>query len=216
MRGRPELQRRRARRPGFESLERRELLASTRPIAPRGLAGQPRLAIAELAAGSADSTTPPWAGVRSFFAAFNGTYAVGKGRIAGQSLRTYLNGAGTSNLFLHGQVQVGIASPVDPRMGLAGTASLFDKNYAQTGNILVLDLEGEPGPSLDGRPTQLSWIVSDNSSGSFTGASGQGTLTISYHRGGRRQPLAIDSGRMGVQFRGQIAVSGTSNPFRVT
>jgi len=187
-----------------------------RPMVAGGIVGQRRLAAVEIAAVSEESATPPWAGIRTFFAAFNGTYAVGKGRIAGQSLRTYLNGAGTSNLFLHGQVQVGIASPVDPAMGLAGTASLFDKNYAQTGNILILDLEGDPGTSGDGRPRQLTWTVSDNSSGSFTGASGQGTLTISYHRGGRRQPLSIDSGRMGVQFRGQIAVTGTSNAFRVT
>jgi hypothetical protein len=152
---------------------------------------------------------------QGFFAAFTGTYIVGRGRIPGQALRTYLNGAGTSNTFLHGQVQVAIAVPEDPSGGLTGTASLFDKNYAQTGNILVLDLQASPLPGPDGRPTELSWTVGEGSSGTFTGAEGDGTLVISYHPGGRRPPHALDAGRMGIQLRGRLTVSGTTNSFQV-
>ena len=161
------------------------------------------------------SSTPPDRTRQGFFAAFNGSYVVGPGRIEGQALRTYMNVAGTSSAFLHGQAQVALAIPTDPTQGLTGTATLLDKNYAQTGNFLMLDLQGDPQPSPDGRPMRLTWSVADSSSGTFAGAGGQGILVVSYHPGGRRPPQALHWGRVGVQFRGQITLNGTTNPLLV-
>jgi hypothetical protein len=204
--------------PSVEPLEARELLSAVKVLPPSrrdALAGRWIDTLQSSGSSGDAAMTPPGRVIQSFFAAFAGSYAVGPGRIQGQALRTYLNVAGTSNTFLHGQAQVAIAAPSDPTQGLSGTATLFDKNYAQTGNFLMLDIQGDPQPRPDGRPTRLTWVVSQSSSGTFSGAEGQGTLLISYHPGGRRPPHALDSGKVGVQFRGQITLNGTTNPLRV-
>src|SRR4051795_11579421 len=163
--------------PMIESLEGRELLSRasvSRPDARFLRARHVGASVTGSQAGSSGGSmgVPTGRVDQGFFAAFTGTYTVGRGRIPGQALRTYLNGAGTSNTFLHGQVQVAIAVPEDPAQSLAGTASLFDKNYAATGNILVLDLQSPSPPGPAGRPTELSWTVGEGSSGTFTGADG--------------------------------------------
>src|SRR4051812_24151004 len=123
--------------PSVEPLEARDL-PSAAAVSPWPQNDPPtdRQITALQSSGSSGSsggseTTPPDRATRRFFAAFTGSYVVGKGRIEGQALRTYLNLSGTSNMFLHGQAQVAVAAPTDPTQGLAGSATLFDKNYAQ-------------------------------------------------------------------------------------
>src|SRR4051812_31612364 len=194
-------QRRRA-GPAVERLESRRLLSGGAAAGTPGhtpLAGRAPSALQSSGPSGDTSSTPPDRTRQGFFAAFTGSYAVGPGRIEGQAVQTYLNVAGTSSTFLHGQAQVAVATPTDPTQGLTGSATLLDKNYAQTGNFLMLDLQGDPRPRPDGRPARLSWTVANSSSGTFAGAEGQGTLLISYHPGGRRPAHALDWGKVGVQ-----------------
>jgi hypothetical protein len=204
--------------PVVELLEARMLLAGGTSMngsrhAP--LAGRALAALQSSGSSGDASSTPPDRTRQGFFAAFTGSYTVGPGRIDGQALRSYMNVAGTSSTFLHGQAQVAVAIPTDSTLGPTGSATLLDKNYAQTGNFLMLDLQSDPQPIPDGRPTRLTWSVANSSSGTFAGAEGQGTLVVSYHPGGRRPSHALDWGRVGVQFRGQITLNGTTNPLRV-
>src|SRR4051794_1827573 len=106
--------------PGVEPLEARELLSGARALPhPRREAPAGRLAHALQSGSSGDAgSAPTGRATQNFFAAFTGSYAVGPGRIPGQALRTYLNTAGTSNTFLHGQAQVAIAIPSDPTQSL--------------------------------------------------------------------------------------------------
>ncbi len=152
--------------PSVEPLEARELLSAVKVLPPSrrdALAGRWIDALQSSGSSGDAAMTPPGRATQGFFAAFTGSYAVGPGRIQGQALRTYLNVAGTSNTFLHGQAQVAVATPTDPIQGLSGTATLFDKNYAQTGNFLALDIQGDPQPRptaarrvLPGRPVRAA------------------------------------------------------------
>ena len=206
-------------RPGLEALEPRALL--TAPVlftatraAPLGIV---RAALPAAVAGPRPDAepTPHERARQRFEARFAGSFATGPGRYTDQAAQTYSQGGGTSNTFLHGDLQMVVFSPLDPAQPTTGLAALIDKNVADSGNLLLLDLVGDPS-SVDrgGRPTRLTWTVNDGSGGSFQGASGEGTVEIRYRPGGKLPPRARSAGSVGVIFRGQLATLGVVNVLR--
>jgi hypothetical protein len=176
------------RRPVVETLEGRDLPSAAAAI---GAAGRPG------AAAIRDFRSRD-----QFSAAFSGSYATGPARFG-------FRGGGTSNAFLHGDVLMSVAFSGDPAGSLGGTASLFDKNYTSSSNVLILDLQGDPADVRGGRPVRLTWTVADGSSGTFTGAEGEGTVEVRYPPGGQGQR------RASVIFRGRVQVDGTTNALQV-
>lgn len=194
--------------PSVESLEGRDLPSA---LAPRAvLPGRVRI-----------TDTPTGTPTRHerarerFSATFFGPYVLGRGRFVEQARQASFQGGGTSSAFLHGNFLMALFTPEDPSEPITGTATLFDKNYPQTGNSLVLDLTADRDSMREGLPTRLSWEVSDSSQGAFLEAKGQGTATIRYLPGGPLPARALAAGRAGVQFRGQVITNGAVNPLRV-
>src|SRR5262245_41976503 len=168
----------RRRAPSVESLEARDL-----PTPPTFFANVPRVSAAALA--GAASPTPHEQARRAFVAKFKGRFITGPGRLTDQASQTFISGGGTSNTFMHGDLQMAVYTPRDPAAGTTGIAALIVKNVSNSGNLLVLDLVGDT-QSLDraGRPTRFTWTVDGSSGGTFAGADGQGTVKIRYWPGG--------------------------------
>jgi hypothetical protein len=89
------------------------------------------------------------------------------------------NYRGSPSQVLHGTLLMRVLIPTNPDDQIFGVAIIRDLNNATTGNNLVLDLTATATDS-QGRPTQFTWLVDSSSSGGYTGAPGQGTLTITY------------------------------------
>jgi len=211
-------------RPGVERLEVRDV-----PYASSLLTGSASLAnllastsrSASTAAPAADSTdvgqpTARELARQAFTAKFSGMYVAGPGRYTNQKAQFFITGGGMSTAFLKGDVQVGLFTPVDPSQPTTGIAALIDKNASNSGNILVLDLQGDTS-TLDsaGRPTHFTWTVDGSSGGTFSGATGSGTLDIRYWTGGKRIANAPRSGKAGVIFKGLVNTNGVTNILRV-
>lgn len=211
-------------RPGVERLEFRDV-----PYAPSLLTGSASLAnLLASTSRSAETATPPAAATetpqptarelarQAFSAKFSGMYVAGPGRYTDQKAQFFISGGGMSTSFLKGDVQIGLFTPVDPSRPTTGIAALIDKNASNSGNILVLDLRGDTS-SLDaaGRPTHFTWTVDGSSGGSFSGATGSGTLDIRYWTGGKRMANAPRSGKAGVMFKGLVDTNGVTNILRV-
>lgn len=195
----------------IERLEARDL-----PTAPTLLAGPARAVdFASIVAGAdPEPTDAPPARIptrrerarQRFVARFSGSFATGPARFTDQSSQIFIKGGGGSNAFLHGDIQMAVYPPADPSGETTGLAALIVKNVTNSGNLLVLDIKGD-ATSLDraGRPTRLTWTVDGSSGGTFSGATGEGTVRIRYRTGA--SPLAR-SGGVGVIFRGRIETNG--------
>jgi hypothetical protein len=159
--------------------------------------------------------TPHELAREQFVAKFSGSFVTGPGRFTDQASQTFIKGGGTSSAFLHGDIQMAVYSPVDPNGQTTGTAALIVKNVSNSGNLLVLDLQGDT-TSLDraGRPTRFTWTVDGSSGGTFSGATGQGTVEIRYWSGGKLPARARMAGSAGVIFRGRIDTNGITNVLR--
>jgi hypothetical protein len=147
---------------------------------------------------------------------FQGTFLTGPARYTNQASQTYLSGGGTSNFFLHGDVQLAFATPKDDSQAAGGVAALIVKNVDTTGNELDLNLLADPS-SRDraGRFTRFSWTVSDSSGGTFTNAVGEGTLEIRYRPGGKIPAHATSAGKVALIFQGTVNTNGVQNILRV-
>ena len=150
-----------------------------------------------------------------FVAKFSGSFIVGPGRFTDQASQTFITGGGTSSAFLHADLQMAAYTPVDPAGQTTGIAALIVKNVSNSGNLLVLDLQGDAA-SLDraGRPTRFTWTVSGSSGGTFSGATGEGTVEIRYWHNGKLPARAWSAGGAGVIFRGRIDTNGVTNVLR--
>ncbi|WP_165069447.1 hypothetical protein [Paludisphaera rhizosphaerae] len=153
---------------------------------------------------------------QAFSAKFSGSYVAGPGRYTNQKAQFFIAGGGMSTSFLKGDVQIGLFTPVDSSQPTTGIAALIDKNASNSGNILVLNLQGDTS-TLDsaGRPTHFNWTVDGSSGGTFSGATGSGTLDIRYWAGGKRLANAPRSGKAGVMFKGLVDTNGVTNILRV-
>ncbi|MFO0888420.1 MAG: hypothetical protein U0790_04645 [Isosphaeraceae bacterium] len=144
-----------------------------------------------------------------FHARFSGSFRTGPGRYTDQATQVFIKGGGISTAFLHGDVQMSAFTPVAPGTQTSGLAVLIVKNVTNSGNLLVLDLQGDTS-SLDraGRPTRFTWTVDGSSGGTFSNATGQGTLDVSYRPDGK---IPSRTGSVGLIFRGSIATTGVTN-----
>lgn len=203
--------------PRVERLESRDL-----PTAPTLLAGSTGASLAaslapstQQAADVAQVPTPREQLREAFSARFAGSFVTGRGRFTDQASQTFLKGGGNSNAFLHGDLQMAFYPPKDPADPTPGTAALIVKNVSNSGNLLVLDLQGD-GQSFDraGRPTRFTWTVDGSSGGTFSGATGQGTVQISYRPSGRLPGGATGAGSFGATFRGSIMTTSVTNVLR--
>jgi hypothetical protein len=152
-----------------------------------------------------------------FRAVFTGPYTIGPGRFSDQSRILYFRGVGGSTDFLHGNFNMGIATPTDPTILPSGAAVLNDKNNNGAG-ILGLDVQVDP-TSYDraGRPTRLTFDSDPNIySGGFFVSQSTGTVQIHYQPGrvSGRFPGATGQGVATVYFSGLVYTSGLTNPIR--
>jgi hypothetical protein len=158
--------------------------------------------------------TPRELAREAFVGKFSGKYAVGPPRFTDQNRSFLILAPGTSSAFLHGTALMKLYTPADPSGTVTGTATLFVKNFSNTGNSLAIDLQGDP-TAVDraGRPTLLTWTVNGNSGGFFAGATGQGTVAIHYapDGSGRLHIHGHEAGAAFVIFHGQVVTTGTSN-----
>jgi hypothetical protein len=200
--------------PVLEGLEVREVLSVSALIASSG-----GLTLPHPYAVNAQQTTmmptPHEARREQFLAQFKGAFVTGAPRFTDQISQTYIRGGGTSNFFLHGDLQMAFAIPTDPSQPITGQAVMIVKNVANTGNELILDLLADP-TSLDqrGQPTRFTWTVDPASGGLFTGATGQGTAQSHTFYGGRTPFNAKNTGHAAVVFQGSIFISGLTSTLR--
>lgn len=141
-----------------------------------------------------------------FLARFEGPYGTGAGRTSTESLQLYLRGAGGSNQFLHGSIQLRYVVSRLPDQAPVGVAVMLDRNI-NNGSQLGLDLTAVPGQiDQQGRVRKFTWTIDSNySSGYYSSAAGQGTLTVRYG------PLPPGrSGAASVAIRGQILSGNVS------
>ena len=162
------------------------------------------------------SLTPLGAAKRSFVAAFRTTYYIGTPLETNNSAQVFLRGGGTSNTFLHGNLLLAFYPPTDTNGLTTGQAGLIGKSVSNTGDQLGVDLAGYAGPILPGRVITLGWTVNGASGGTFSNASGSGTVQIRLH------PGAHDSGNgpggagvANVIFRGTVTTAGVYNITRI-
>lgn len=212
----------RSRRVGLtvEWLENRNLLTAptllagpTRAVDLGSILSQARAQ--PITAAIAHIPTPYELARQKFNARFAGSFATGAGRFTDQAMQVYVKGGGTSSAFLHADIQMALYTPADPTGQTTGTAALIVKNVTNSGNLLVLDLQGDT-TTLDraGRPTHFTWTVDGSSGGTFGGATGQGTVDIYYRGGGKLPRQAKGAGSVGVIFKGLIDTNGVTNLLR--
>lgn len=161
-----------------------------------------------------DQPTPHELRREAFSARYQGTYTIGPGRFTDQAEQIFFVGAGNSSAFRHANMQMDFFIPVNPSGTITGQVSMFVKNYSNTGNLLILDLQGNMQSLFHGVPTQFTWTVNGSSAGTFSGSTGQGTGQILYTPGGRLPDRATGAGHFGVVFTGMIDTTGVSSPLR--
>lgn len=202
--------------PRIEPLERRDLL-SVIPIL-ENLAHQANLrtqAAVHVApaqtSGTAPQPTPHEVARERFIAKLSGEYITGPGRFTNQSLQALVLGTGGSNQALRLAMQMRFYMPTDPTQPTTGQAALFDKNVANTGSALVLDLTAAPQAGTNGLPTSFTWTVDGTSGGLWSGAVGQGTLQVHYAPGGKLPRRANGAGRVYLVFQGAVNTTMVGN-----
>lgn len=199
--------RRRRARISLECLETRDLLA----LSPVLLAVSP-IFHQPLPQAQTSDLTPREMVRQRFNATFSGQFTQGPGRLTSQASQIFLSGGGQSSAFRHGDLQLALFMPKDPSAAVTGSAALIVKNVSNSGNLLALNLQGTT-QQLDqfGRPTLLNWTVGDGSGGTFSDATGSGTLEIRYRPFGRPNRRGVSTGGVNVLFRGQIDTIGVNN-----
>ncbi len=147
-----------------------------------------------------------------FNASFTGPFTVGKGRYATEANQIYIRGIGTSNQFLHGDVQLRLITPTDPSIPPAGGLTTFDKNI-NSNSTLGLLLQADP-TSIDraGRPTRLNIYSLDPnvSSGSYVEGQATGTVAIHYSPKSNNKPGLLSSGMATIKIKAEVYTIGTT------
>jgi hypothetical protein len=139
----------------------------------------------------------------TFRAGFFGRFYTGPGRFTDQGTTYYYRGIGGSSFFLHGDFDMAIVTPTDPKAAFFGEAVLNDKSTNSAGiQGLVLTADRASIDSL-GRPTHLTFTADPNVySGAFFVEAAEGAVDITY--GANHAIKAV--------FRGLIYTSGLANP----
>lgn len=214
----PDPDRRRC-KPQVDGLESRALL--TFVLIPRPAAVR---AAAAAAAPSALSTGEPVASLPTpheivrerYVARLKGSYTTGPGRFTDQSAQLASLGYGGSNQSLHLYSQLRLTVPVDTTQPVTGLVALIPWNTATTGSNLVLDLTGDPASvGSNGFPTHFTWTVNSTSGGLYAGATGQGTLDVTYFPTGRGRTGTTQAGRLQFAINGLVNTTGVGNDLAV-
>lgn len=191
----------------FENLEGRGLLT----LSPVLLAVSP---IFQRPAQAVNGLTPHEVVRERFTGIFSGQFIQGPGRTTSDAAQFYISGGGTANAFRHGDLQMALFVPKDPSAGVTGSAALIVKNVSNSGNLLGVDIQATTQQfDQKGRPTLLAWTVNGNSAGTFTSATGSGTVQIRY-RSTHSGHKGFGTGGADVVFRGQIYTTGVGNVLR--
>lgn len=152
-----------------------------------------------------------------FRAFFRGPFTMGPGRYSTEANQIYIRGVGTSNQFLHGDVQLRIITPTDPTIPQAGASTSFDKNI-NSNSTLGLLVQADP-TSLDkaGRPTRLVIYSADpnTSAGQYVESQATGTINVTYHpQASPSKPGLTSTGIATLSINAQIYTLGTSFALR--
>ena len=156
---------------------------------------------------------------RTFFrASFEGPFNVLPGRTDTEARQVFIRGKGTSSGFLHGNIQIHLVVLRDPTAPVIGTSAQQDRNINSAG-VLGFDLSGDPRlVDPQGLPTNFSYTIDINlSAGTFTEASGQGTMQIRYtsqKRHFKGQHGGPGDGTAYVKIQGLVLTLGANNPNR--
>jgi hypothetical protein len=152
-----------------------------------------------------------------FVARASGPFAVSGATYVGYKSQVTYIGPIASNQFLQGTLNTKIQVPPTPipmnpanpsSITPSGFIALRDRNVASTGTILVLDVQ-VTGLDRFGRPTSMYWIVDDNGSGgTYAGAAGQGTISITYRQSGHSK---FSAGGATLLFQGIVVPNGVNN-----
>ncbi len=163
-----------------------------------------------------------------FHAFFVGPYNLYPGRTSQETSQIYIRGAGSSNNFLHGDIQIHTVvqpnaanNPPPPNGGslindpVVGSSTMYDRNNNNNGQ-LGFALYSPTTAAIDkyGRPSTLNWLIDVNTSAGVYGeASGQGTLSIHYgplkHLKGMKGP---GIGLAYVKITGNILPTSVGSP----
>jgi len=146
---------------------------------------------------------------KRFSASFVGTYAIGPGRTDTEAKEIVIRGAGGSNQFLHGDIQIRLVTPLDPSIQIGGVSAMFDRSI-NSNSSLGLDLAA-PQSNVDsaGRPNKLSISLDTNeSSGLYDEGFAQGIMTIRYLPSGAHTPGVSEQGTAIVKIQGQVYTTG--------
>jgi hypothetical protein len=123
-----------------------------------------------------------------------------------------IKGIGSSNFFLHGDLQLGAVVPTDPSRPTSRAATSFDRN-TNSNSAFGVDLIGSTA-DLDrvGRPTKFTFTIDTNLSGGVFGqANGTGTVTIRYIPDGHHADGIASQGRAIVLIKGDVYTLKTNN-----
>jgi hypothetical protein len=136
---------------------------------------------------------------------------------------------GGSDQFLKGKLNLVLFPPADPGAAstpgnpyanqVTGTVGLFNQNLLQSSGVLVLDLNGTPGPGSNplALPTRLTWTYDNNTSAGPYAApvpfvQGAGTVDFQWVPDAHPLPGTHGSGRVIVTFQGLINTSQLVSP----
>ncbi|MDR3637018.1 MAG: hypothetical protein P4L84_24655 [Isosphaeraceae bacterium] len=229
------LDRRRSARQGHgvrvELLEGRELLSTAfnfhAASSNQGRSTFNISALAALAAGTSGAGTGGSANPQPtqrelarehFVAKLTGTYGTGQGRYTNQAFQVAILATGGSNQSFHLNLQMVFFFPKDTTQPVTGFASLTPKNVSSSGNEIGLDLTANAQqPGFHGFPTQFTWTlngpgaINTSSGGSYSGATGQGTLDIRYFPSGKGPLRGLGTGQIALDFQGLINSIGVNN-----
>ncbi|MBV8608310.1 MAG: hypothetical protein JO034_12725 [Singulisphaera sp.] len=220
----------------------RRLLSGSRPVhalAGGGHAGRLQLPNPNLIPGfintlygpsSATPMTPtPREVIRQIFTArFVASYTVGPPRFNDRASTIHGITSGddaVSNQFLKAKAQFVLFPPADPNATpnygnpyanqVTGEATFFTENFLQSGNLLILDLNGSADTEVNALPTHLTWNYDGASGGAYTAPVGftQGTGTVDLKYLPDRHPKlgTMGSGQVIVTFQGLINQSQIVN-----
>ncbi len=147
--------------------------------------------------------TPAELARETYRSAFTGRYYTGPGRFTSQGTTYYYRGIGGSNMFLHGDFDMAIITPVGGGTQFIGEAVLQDKSTNSAGIQGLTLLGNVTDVDSKGRPTKMTFTADPNIySGAFFVEAGQGTVSIKY---GANNSIKVN-------FNGLIYTTGLASP----
>lgn len=193
-----------ARRPAFlvEGLESRSLMTVMPIVHPHAALAQ--AVSSPPSASDLGPPTPHELAKQRFVSRLVGTFETARGRFQNEPVQVGILSSGGSNQSLHVESQMQVFLYSLPDAPPTGQIALMPKNVSTTGSVLLLDLTSDGASFSHGLPTHFTWTVnSGGSGGTWSNASGQGTLDIAYLLA--RKPRGIHAaGRVTVTIQGLV------------